>query len=120
MLMGTKGTLILQNETEAYLFEEGGNPSTRVEVSKRTEGPVADASATRPADSPGRTITASNQAQVDRGISSQNEIAEFCAAVRTGDAVRCGPEQAMRSAMAVLAANRSAEKHTRLEIPIGG
>jgi predicted dehydrogenase len=116
MFLGTKGTLIMQNETEVYLFNEGEAQSTRVEVSRQTTGPVADASATRPADSPGRTVNAATQAQVDRGISYKNEIAEFCAAVRTGKPVRCGPEKAMRSAIAVLVANASAEKKAQLEI----
>jgi predicted dehydrogenase len=116
--MGTKGTLILQNETDVYLFNEGESQSTRVEVSPQTSAPVADASATRPADGPGRTVNAANQAQVDRGVSYKNEIAEFCAAVRTGAPVRGGGEKAMKSAVAVLAANRSAEKHVRLEITV--
>src|SRR5262249_995823 len=108
--------LILQNETDVYLFNEGESQSTRVEVSRQTSAPVADASATRPADSPGRTVNAANQAQVDRGISYKNEIAEFCAAVRTGGAIRGGPEKAMKSAMAVRAANASAGKPGRIEI----
>jgi len=116
MFLGTKGTLILQNETDVFLFNEGESQSTRVEVSRQTSTPVADASATRPADSPGRTVNAANQAQVDRGISYKNEIAEFCAAVRTGGAVRGGGERAMKSAVAVLAANASAEKHVRVEL----
>jgi predicted dehydrogenase len=119
MFLGTKGTLILQNENEVYLFNEGESQSTRIEVSQQTSAPVADSSATRPADSPGRTVNAASQAQVDRGISYKNEIAEFCSAVRTGNAVRCGPEKAMRSAIAVLTANRSAEKSARLEVPGG-
>lgn len=117
MYLGTKGTLILQSETEAYLFNEGEAASTRVEVSPRSAQPVADASATRAADSPGRTVDTVAQAQTDQRISYKNEIAEFCASVRTGRPVRCGPEKAMRSAVAVITANRSAEKHARLEIP---
>jgi predicted dehydrogenase len=116
MFLGTKGTLILQNETEVYLFNEGGAATTKVEVSPQTSAPVADASATRPADSPGRTVNAATQAQTDRGTSYRNEIAEFCGSVRTGRPVRCGPEKAMQSAVAVLAANRAAEKRARLEI----
>jgi hypothetical protein len=117
MFMGTKGTLILQNETEVYLFSEQKGEPTKVEISRQTAAPVADASATRPAESPGRTIDAGTPAQIDRGISYKNEIAEFCSAVRTGNPVRVGPEKAMRSAIAVITANRSAEKLCRLEIP---
>jgi hypothetical protein len=108
---------------EAYLFNEGeaaAAQTTRVEVSPQTSNPVADASATRPtSDSSGRTVSASTQAQTDRGISYSNEIAEFCSAIRTGRAVRCGPEKAMRSAVTVFAANRSAEQKARVEIPVG-
>ena len=121
MFLGTKGTLILQNETEVYLFNEGKDQSTKIEVSPppsgTSAGPVADASATRPAESPGRTVNATTQAQTDRGLAYRNEIAEFCASVRTGTPVRCGPEKAMRSALSVLTANRSADKHARMEIP---
>ncbi len=116
MFMGTKGTLILQNETDVFLFHEGESRTTRVEVSPQTPGPVADASATRPADSPSRAVNTANQAQVDRNVSYRNEIAEFCAAIRTGVPVRGGGERAMRSAVAVLAANASAEKRVRVEI----
>jgi predicted dehydrogenase len=115
MYMGTKGTLILRREVEAYLFTEGEGSSTRVEVSPKTSEPVADSSATRTADSPGRTVNAT-QMNAERNIAYRNEIAEFCSAIRTGSAVRCGPERAMRSAIAVLTANRSAEKHARLDM----
>ena len=56
MFMGTKGTLILKREVEAYLFGEGEGAATRVEVSRQSANPIVDASATRPADSPGRAI----------------------------------------------------------------
>ena len=128
MYMGTKGTLILKREIEAYLFTEGEAATTRVEVSRQGSGPVADASASRPADAPGRTITAPNSpssgtssgtsggAPTDRELAYRNEIAEFCAAVRTGTPVRCGPEKAMKSAVACLTANRAAEQKARLEL----
>jgi predicted dehydrogenase len=114
MFMGTKGTLILKTETEAYLFNEGEGGTTRIEVSRQGAGPVADASASRPADTTGRTINPSAGAQTDKAIAYQNEVAEFCSAIRTGSAVRCGPEKAMKSAIACLAANRSAEQKARL------
>jgi predicted dehydrogenase len=116
MFMGTKGTLILKHETEAYLFAEGETGSTRMEVSRQNSGPVADASATRPPDSPGRSIGGGAGDQSDRAAAYKNEIAEFCSAVRTGSPVRCGPEKAMRTAVAVLTANRSADSKSRMAI----
>ncbi|MGH9901845.1 MAG: Gfo/Idh/MocA family protein, partial [Pyrinomonadaceae bacterium] len=126
MFTGTKGTLVLKRELEAYLFNEGEGrqaaqaaQATRVEVSPQTSNPVADASASRPtAESGDRTVSAATQAQTERGISYQNEIAGFCSAIRTGSPLRCGPEKAMRSAVTVLTANRAAEQRTRLPVQI--
>jgi predicted dehydrogenase len=128
MYMGTKGTLILTHEVDAYLFNEGEGPTTtKVEVSKQGAGPVADSSASRPIDSPGRTVEAQGGAGqggaaqgppgADRNVSYKNEVAEFCAAVRTGSPIRCGPEKAMKSAMAIITGNRSAREQAKLQIP---
>jgi predicted dehydrogenase len=116
MFMGTKGTLILRHETEAYLFNEGEGRATRVEVSPQSTSPVADASATRPADSPGRAINSPANGPTERSNAYRNETAEFCASIRTGRPVRCGPEKAMRSAIACVTANQSAEQKARLAI----
>lgn len=115
MFMGTKGTLIMTRELEAYLFNEGEAATTRVEVSRQSAGPVADSSATQPPGSSGRTVD-TGDAIPNKGISYQNEIAEFCGAIRTGSPIRCGPEKAMKSAVAVLVGNSSAEQKTRLPI----
>jgi len=119
MYMGTKGTLILTHEVDAYLFNEGEGPSatTRVEASSQGAGPIADSSASRPIDSEGRTVEAQGGGGVERNVSYKNEIAEFCAAVRTGSPVRCGPEKAMKSAVAILTGNGAAEQQARLQIP---
>jgi len=118
MFMGTKGTLIMTRELEAYLFHEGdGAPAnTRVEVSRQGPSPVADSSASQPAGATQRTVNM-GESIVNKGISYQNEIAEFCTSIRTGAPVRCGGEKAMASAVAILTGNVSAEKGTRLEIP---
>jgi predicted dehydrogenase len=117
MFMGTKGTLILKTETEAYLFTEGdAQLPTKVETSKQGSNPILDASASRPPDAAGRTVNAPTTGQNDKGSAYQNEQAEFCASIRTGKPVRCGPEKAMKSAIACLTANRSAEQKARLVI----
>ena len=117
MFMGTKGTLIMARELDAFLFQEGENSSTRVEISRQSSaGPVADSSATQAADTTARTVDGPLSGQLDKGISYKNEIAEFCAAVRTGTPVRCGGEHAKTSAIAILTGNNSADKQTRLQI----
>ena len=114
--MGTKGTLIMTHELDAHLFNEGEGPQTKVEVSRQSSGPVADSSASQPTGSTQRTVNMGD-AIVNKGISYQNEIAEFCSAIRTGSPVRKKKKKAMTSAVAILTGNLSAEKGTKLEIP---
>ncbi|HSB62392.1 MAG TPA: hypothetical protein VLI67_11775, partial [Vicinamibacteria bacterium] len=113
---GTRGTLVLRGEAEAYLFDEGGGGRpTSVEVTAAGTGPVSDASESRTADAAGRWATGSAQG-VDRLVSYRNEVSEFCAAVRVGTPLRCGPEKAVGSALACIAANQAIEKKTRIRI----
>ena len=127
---GTKATLIMYNESEALLFDEGrGGAATTVEVSGAPGGAAIAASETKPAASagaarsstPARTsapaATSPNQtAATDRSDALAEEIAQFCLAVRTGQAVACGPDRAMDSARACIAANEAAASRTRVTI----
>lgn len=124
--MGTKGTLILRGESESLLFNEEDDKATNVEVSKKTSNPVLDASESRAADAAGRTVTGANSAPAnpgggeqgaDRLVPYQIEIAGFCSAIRTGTPLRCGPEQALKTTSACLAANEAIDKKTRLQVP---
>jgi predicted dehydrogenase len=112
MFMGTKGTLILRSETEAYLFEEGDDKATGVEVTSRGSGPALEASETRP-ESTGRPGAATRET-VERPLSYRLEVSEFCAAIRVGTPLRCGPEKAVGSAAACLAANESVRTKARV------
>lgn len=114
--MGTKGTLILKTETDAFLFGEEDGQSISIDLKKQSSEPVVDSSATRLPDSGGRTIDASSTTQTERAMAYRNEIAEFCSSVRTGKPVRCGPEKAMKSALACIMANRSAETGARINL----
>ena len=114
MFMGTKGTLVLSRETEAYFFEEGKDAAaTSVAVTAKGAGPALEASETRPVASGGRWSGTGGDL-VERGSSYRYEISEFCAAVRVGRPLRCGPEKALGSALACLAANQAIEKKTRV------
>ena len=76
---------------------------------------MTDASESRVADAAGRWVaTAGQQAGVDRLLSYRNEISEFCASVRTGTPLRCGPQKAIGSALACIAGNQAMEKKTRV------
>jgi predicted dehydrogenase len=112
---GTKGTLILKNETEAYLFPEGrGQQATALEVSKKAGGPALDASESRAATGPG--VATSVGAPSERVSATKYEVARFCAAVRVGAPLLCGAERALHSAKACLLANESIDKKTRLTL----
>jgi predicted dehydrogenase len=114
MFMGTKGTLVLSRETEAYLFQEGADAgATAVQVAPKGGGPALEASETRPTSTGGQWKAAPGDL-VERGSSYRNEISEFCAAVRVGRPLRCGPDKAVGSALACLAAHEAIEKKTRV------
>ena len=117
---GTKGTLILKGEIEAYLFEEGaptGVPkATGVAVAPKA-GPAGAASESRAADAAGagRGVgTASGGA--DRLAAYRYEVDGLCGAVRTGAPLKCGPERALASARACLAGWDAVETKARVEI----
>jgi predicted dehydrogenase len=115
MFLGTKATLILRAETEAYLFEEGEKRATGLEVTPQGSGPALEASETKPAATGGRSAAPSNHT-TDRRLSYRLEVSEFCAAVRVGKPLRCGPEKALGSARACLAAHEAVQKKARVAL----
>ena len=113
---GTNGTLILQGESEAYLFDEGTGKPTGIEVTPAGKGPALEASESRVADAAGRGQTGATSTG-DRLVAYRNEISGFCAAVRTGRPLACGPDRAMGSARACIAAVEAVATRTRIQIP---
>jgi predicted dehydrogenase len=116
---GTKGTLILQGEAEAYLFsEEGDKAPTTVAVSAKGPGALSEASESRVRDAAGKTAVgaAAGEPKLDRLVSYRNEVSGFCTTVRTGQPLLCGPERAIGSALACIASNKAMEKKERIVI----
>ena len=119
---GTSGTLILRGETEAYLFDEGQKPGeakpTAVEVTPKTAGPAAAASESRTADAAGKGAGGgASSAGADRLAAYKYEIDGFCSAIRTGTPLKCGPERAMASANACIAAFVAIQTKQRVAVP---
>jgi predicted dehydrogenase len=114
---GTKGTLILSGEADAYLFEEGNGQQqpTSIEVAPKGNGPALEASESRTADATGRSQTATAD-RADRLAAYRHEISTFCSAVRVGTPLACGPDRAVRSALACLRADEAIEKKTRVKV----
>ena len=118
---GTKATLVLRGESEAYLFHEGeaAAPLTTVSASVAApDAPVLEASESRTADAAGRSGNATTDTG-DRLVSYRHEVSGFCAAIRAGTPLACGPDRAMHSALACLRAGDAAEQKARLDIRTG-
>jgi len=114
---GTRATLIFSGESEAYLFEEGGGQkATGVEVAAKGAGPVSAASESRAADAAGRSAAGSAAAGA-RVNAYGLEVSGFCASIRTGVPLKCGPLRALGSARACLAAWDAVDKKTRVVLP---
>jgi predicted dehydrogenase len=114
---GTRGTLILKGEAEAYLFDEAGaQAATGIEVSPRGAGAALEASESRVADAAGRSATATGE-RVDRLAAYKAEISGFCAAIRVGRPLLCGADRAIHSAAACIRADEAVQQKTRLAVP---
>ena len=112
---GTKGTLILKGEGEAYLFTEGSAQPTGIEVAAKSSGPALEASESRAADAAGQSQTGTAE-RVDRLQSYRNEVSGFCSAIRTGRPLACGAERAVKSARSCLRAYEAADQKTRMVV----
>jgi predicted dehydrogenase len=124
---GTKATLLLQGESEAYLFEEGepGAPAaaaarpTGIDVQPKGSGPALSASESRAADAAGRPAVGGSTGTgqpAERLSAYKAEVSGFCSAVRVGTPLRCGPDRAIGSAVACITAVDAVAQKARLPI----
>jgi len=113
---GTEGTLILKGESEAYLFTNGEAKATGIEMAARGAGPVGSASESRALEAAGGAYNAGQTLQ-ERVNAYELEVSGFCASIRTGVPLRCGPELAMSSARACIAAWDAIENKARVAVP---
>jgi predicted dehydrogenase len=104
--MGTKGTLVMAGNGEAFLFTE-----------KAAVQAVA-AAAVEPTVSASVLAKPSPKGAPKTGwwLAYQNEIADFCAAIREGAPLRCGPDKALGSAAACIRAEEAGFERKRLQV----
>ena len=104
VVMGTKGTIILDKETDVYLYRDS-DTSTKVGVSKQASGGYAlDTSASGDYASP--LAKAADSGPVSRGYREEIEHWAYC--IRNPDKEnrpRCYPEVAMGDAVIALGTN---------------
>jgi predicted dehydrogenase len=106
---GTEGTLILKGEREAYLFAKD-------EAEVRGIAPAELAAEGRAAPEAGGAPALGRTLQ-ERTDAYRREVAGFCASIRTGVPLRCGPDLALGSAKACLAAWEAIENKARVAVP---
>jgi len=107
---GTKGTLIMHNENEALLFDEGtGAPApTVVETAAKGPGALLETSETKPHQAGGAARAAAASPSAGDAISpSTYEIVGWANAIRCGTPLNCGPDNATHSASWTIAANEA-------------
>jgi predicted dehydrogenase len=112
IVMGTKGTLVLEREKEVMLFQ-GSNTSTRVGVKADGGGATLDTQASGD-DAP--LAKSSETGPVSRGYTEEMEHWAYC--IKNPDAEnlpKCRPEVALGDAVIALTANVAIKKSMRGE-----
>jgi predicted dehydrogenase len=114
-IMGTKGTLILTGETQAYLFYEGDRDAAITMAVREAGGPLLDASA-----SPARGAVGAQGAGASLGASVASayriELQGFAATIRGGAVNLCDGEAGLRAAVPILMADDAVRAGGRLAI----
>ncbi|HYT76502.1 MAG TPA: Gfo/Idh/MocA family oxidoreductase [Vicinamibacterales bacterium] len=116
---GTKGTLIIRNEDDAMLFDEGAaGKATGVEVGPKGAGAALETSETKPQQSGGGAAVKAQQTNGAKAISpSTYEINGWASAIRCDTPLNCGPDKASHSASWTIAANEAARTGQIVQIP---
>ena len=117
---GTKATLIMRNENDALLFDEGNAAArpTGVEIAPKGPGALLETSETKPQQAGGGAMQRAQSATGDQAISpSTYEIVGWANAIRCGTPLNCGAEKASHSASWTIAANEAMKSGQIVEIP---
>jgi len=113
VVMGTKGTLILENEKDVMLYK-GSSTSTNIKVTKADGGAQLDTT-----ESGGGQAAAVAQAatpvDVSRGYREEIEHWAWCIRNPGKGEVKCGPKVAMADAVIALTTNIAIKENRRIE-----
>jgi predicted dehydrogenase len=111
MVFGTKGTLILEREKEAMLFQ--GPSASKVKAGKSADGPTMD---TQESAGPQTAADTGPAADVSRGYAEELEHWAWC--IRNPapeNQPRCNPKVALGDAVIALTTNIAAKEGRRIE-----
>lgn len=111
VVMGTKGTLILEKEKDVMLYK-GSSTATNIKVSEGKSGPQLDTT-----ESGGGQEAAVAQAAIDVSRGYREEIEHWAWCIRNpGEGeVKCNPKVAMADAVIALTSNLAMEENRRVE-----
>ncbi|QDS96899.1 Gfo/Idh/MocA family protein [Adhaeretor mobilis] len=112
VVMGTKGTLILEKEKDVMLYK-GSSTATNVKVGKGRDGPQLDT--TESGGQEAAVAAAATPVDVSRGY--REEIEHWAWVIRNpgkGE-VKCGPKVAMADAIIALTTNIAIKEQRRIE-----
>jgi predicted dehydrogenase len=112
VVLGTKGTLILDREQEALLFL-GGDASTKIEVKEGAKGPAMSTYETGGGAAVAQAATPKN---VSRGYKEEIEHWAWCVRNPSPEnQPKCGPKVAMADAIIALTSNIAMKQGKRIE-----
>ncbi|NOZ40024.1 MAG: Gfo/Idh/MocA family oxidoreductase [Planctomycetes bacterium] len=111
VVMGTKGTLILEKEKDVMLYK-GSSTSTNIKVTDGKDGPQLDT--TESGGQEAAVAAAATPTEVSRGY--QEEIEHWAWCIRNpGNDVKCNPKVAMADAVIALTTNIAIRENRRVE-----
>ncbi|HEV7221586.1 MAG TPA: gfo/Idh/MocA family oxidoreductase, partial [Pirellulales bacterium] len=118
VVMGTEGTLVLENEKEVMLYPGSGSTSTHVKVAKsKAGGAVLNTSESGAAPAAAVGKSALEAGPVSRGYTEEMEHFAWC--IRNFDfehnKPKCHPEVALADAVIALTTNIAMQRRERIE-----
>lgn len=111
VVMGTKGTLVLETEKEVMLYKNGAGPTANVKVAKDKDGPTMDTQASGAPTQAANIANAAASGPVSRGYTEEIEHWAYC--IRNPapeNKPKCHPEVAMGDAVIALTARLAIQR----------
>jgi len=112
VVMGTKGTLILEKEKDVMLYK-GSSTSTNITIKEGSGGPQMDT--TESGGGEAAAVAQAATADVSRGYREEIEHWAWCIRNPGKGEVKCKPEVAMADAVIALASNIAMKENRRVE-----
>ena len=114
VVLGTKGTLILEREKDAMLFK-GSETATKISIKQGSDGPQMDTYETG-GGTPAAVAQAATPEDVSRGYREEMEHWAWCILNPAPEhQPKCGPEVALADAVIALTTNIAMKENRRIE-----